>query len=194
MAAAADVAGVSRRCGMCHHQRRSNLERRILDGESIRIVAADAGYSESAVYRHLRNHIAPELAAELGSRGHSLHVRDFGARLIALLEETAAVREFAKLSNDGRLLLQATAQERDTLGVLLTRLGIDNQDVLDTLDEAHALVRACISALGSHPQALAAVAGELRDQGEHELAHTITHIASGSRPAPVLAIRQENQP
>ena len=182
---------MSRRCGLCWNPLRSDLERRILDGDSIRFVAVDAGVSESAVYRHLRNHLRPDLAAELGNRGAPLSVRDFAARLLSLLDETAAVRDFAKRSNDGRLLLQAAGQERDTLAFLLTRLGIDTQDVIETLSEAHALLRACVTSLSSHPDALDDVAKALREQGEHELAHTLTHIAAGGDAAPVLSIRQE---
>ena len=54
-----------RPCGPCSDKRRTELDRRLLEkdltGESFRRIVEDFGYSETALRRHLENHIAADL-------------------------------------------------------------------------------------------------------------------------------------
>ena len=54
-----------RPCGPCSDKRRTELDRRLLEkdltGESFRRIAEDFGYSETALRRHLENHIAADV-------------------------------------------------------------------------------------------------------------------------------------
>ena len=54
-----------RPCGPCPDKRRTELDRRLLEkdltGESFRRIVEDFGYSETALRRHLENHIAADL-------------------------------------------------------------------------------------------------------------------------------------
>jgi len=56
---------MARPCGPCSDKRRIGLDRRLLEkdltGESFRRIVEDFGYSETALRRHLENHIAADL-------------------------------------------------------------------------------------------------------------------------------------
>ena len=58
-APAADRSCVTRRCGWCSATNREDLERRVAAGEAIRLIAVDAGVSESASYRLVKAHMIP---------------------------------------------------------------------------------------------------------------------------------------
>lgn len=172
-----------RRCGWCTHPNRRELEQRVLDGESIRLVSLDLPYSESAAHRHLRNHLGRDALREM--RGSAaLHVADFAERLAALAEETAAVRALAKNTGDGRLLLSAVQVERDTLAVLLNRLGIDGEETVEVLCEAKALAKAVGAVLSTRsPEVALAISTYLSDLGEGEMSESFRHLSERSRAA-----------
>ena len=56
---------MARPCGPCQDKRRTELDRRLLakdlTGESFRRIVDDFGYSETALRRHLENHIAADV-------------------------------------------------------------------------------------------------------------------------------------
>ena len=56
---------MARPCGPCSDKRRIELDRRLLEkdltGESFRRIVEDFGYSETALRRHLENHIAADV-------------------------------------------------------------------------------------------------------------------------------------
>ena len=56
---------MARPCGPCQDKRRIELDRRLLEkdltGESFRRIVDDFGYSETALRRHLENHIAADV-------------------------------------------------------------------------------------------------------------------------------------
>lgn len=146
---------------MCFAPNRASLEARLLDGESVQHIAADLGVNASAVYRHIRNHLRTQLADALVGRGVGTHVADLAGRLQVLLAETEAVRDQARRTNDGRLLLQAVQVETATVTTLTQRLGIDHTDTVDDINEARALLRACLEVLPLYPDALRDVCQEL---------------------------------
>ena len=153
---------MSRACGWCSSRDREALERRIANGESIRLVSAEAGVSDSATYRHLRNHVRPDLLAQRRVTDSDLSLDHFADRLHGAFQDIAEVREYARRTNDGRLLLAAVAQERETVVALLDRLGIDGAETLDNLREARALVSATLAIMPAHPAALLDLAAQLR--------------------------------
>lgn len=165
---------MARRCGWCHHRDRAQLERRVLSGESVTLVAADSGHSVRAAYRHLQNHVRPDLAAALAERGVSAVAADFGSRHLGLADSLVAIREYAHQTGDARLALQAIQAEAGILGVLISKLGIDSEATLADLQDGRALAHATVRALASHPDALEDVAADLADHGHDELADAIT--------------------
>lgn len=179
-------AVVPRHCGWCTHPRRQELEHRINEGEAIAVVAAAAGYSESAAKRHISNHLRPEMQAEL-RHSASLHVADFTDRLVELSEESGRVRAYAKQVNDGRLLLSAIQTERETLAVLLNRLGIDSEATADTLREARALALSVGAVARTQSAEVAsALAEECRRRGADDLADSFAQLVEDRSPRAAL--------
>jgi len=157
----------------------------VLDGESIRVIAVDTGHSESAASRHLRNHLRPERMQ--GMRASlAVHVSHFADRLLILTNEATEVREYAKRVSDPRLVLQAIASERDTLSLLITRLGIDDSESVEALSEGRALARSVMVLLSGRPELASEVAGWLAAEGAGELADAITAHASSPATIEVL--------
>lgn len=83
---------MARPCGPCSDKRRTELDRRLLEkdltGESFRRISEDFGYSETALRRHLENHIA----ADVGDVREAM----IAARKEALAEVKAREREEVK--------------------------------------------------------------------------------------------------
>lgn len=173
---------MSRPCGWCTSPRRAEFERRVLDGDPIRLVSQDIGYSEAACYRHFRNHLRPELIRTLKSSEAGLDPSYFANRLVQLLRDADDVKAFARQVGDGRLLLTAGGQERETLSVLLTRLGVESTEVLDSMHEAYALVRSVRTVMPDHPEALHALTEHLRTEPDgSELADALDEVLRPTR-------------
>lgn len=168
---------------MCFHRDRASLEARILDHAPIQLIADEMGVNPSAVYRHLRLHARPQLAAALSERAAPAHVADMADRLVSLLDETLAVRQRAHQTGDGRLMLQAVQQDRETTSMLMQRLGIDSTELVSGIREAQSLMRACMAVLPSHPDALQEVVQILRrDEYGSEVADVLKAQVAHSRP------------
>jgi len=163
------------------HPRREEFERRVLDGESIRVIAVDTGHSESAANRHLRNHTRPERMAQMRT-SLAVHVSDFSDRLLILTDEATEVREYAKRVSDPKLVLQAIVVERDTLGVLLNRLGVESREAAEMLADAKVLARAVTVVLANHRHLATQMAQWLEAEGAGELADALSAYAE--LPAP----------
>jgi AcrR family transcriptional regulator len=167
----------------------------VLLGEPMRLVAAEAGYSESAAYRHMRNHVRPELSAALAERGLGATASDFGARYRDLLDSTAAVRSYAQQTGDPRLALQAIQAEAALLLALMNRLGIDSDEALTDIQDGRALARAATRVLVDHPEAIKAMADDVHAAGRFELAEAMTtSLVPSSHLSAVPSIRQTEEP
>lgn len=162
-----------RSCGWCTSLQREQLERRVLDGEPIRLVAADSGVAETSARRHIRNHLDPDLRATLRSGTAALHVADFASRLTELVDESEQVRVRARQRGDDRLGLQAIASERDTLLTLMNKLGVDDEETAETLVEARALALAVRRVVSEHPHVGDLLVSALTGTGQKQLADAI---------------------
>ena len=115
-------AGQSRKCSICNHDRRQEIEHALLRGESHRVVAQQFTVSRGAVARHLK-HISAALtqARKLGEveDGKSIFIQlrelkiqagqikaradragDYRTSLLALREETRLVELEARLTGE----------------------------------------------------------------------------------------------
>lgn len=174
---------MARACGWCSSPRRAGCEERLLAGESIRLVSASMGVSESATYRHLRNHMRPGVLVELRQREGTTQPEQIGARLLRILRDVDDIKAHARATSDGRLMLAACNQEREALGVLMNRLGIDDQTVVEDLEEARALIYAVRTCSSSMPGMVLALANAVRDQaGGSVLADALVTLAESSVP------------
>lgn len=170
-----------RSCGVCSSLQRSEHERRVLNGEPIRFIAADLGIGETAVRRHVRLHLAPSLRVAVRSATADLHAADFADRLAELVDATESVRARARQRGDDRLSLQAIASERDTLMVLMARLGIDGEETAETLAEARALAVAVRRVVSQHPEVGDLLVTELTGTGQAQLTDAIQYATDQAR-------------
>jgi len=157
------------RCAWCLDPRGAEWTRRALDGESVRSIAAQTPFGESAGRRHLRNHVATTLR-EVSGTVEGTRVTDFARRLLVLADEAAAVRQHAHQTHNAGLLLKAVATERDTLLTLLARLGIDSEEVLGALGDIDAMTGALIAVARQHPELADELAAAVETAGSVELA------------------------
>lgn len=130
-----------RNCGWCDSSQRAEWEQRLAKGEPVSVVVADTPFSESAARRHLRSHLQPALLAEMHLSGleKEVHLSDFADRLMGLAEQAVAVRVYAEQTRNPKLMLQAIQSERETIGVLMNRLGVDSGSSVEFFNEARTL-------------------------------------------------------
>ena len=85
---------MSRTCTVCVHDRRSQIERDLLEGSAVRVVATKYGLSSSSVDRHAQSHIAERVshASEARARFNADSLVD---RLESLRDQTEAVLDAA---------------------------------------------------------------------------------------------------
>ncbi|TFD74105.1 hypothetical protein E3T54_15000 [Cryobacterium sp. Sr8] len=121
------------------------------------------------------------------------HLSDFADRLLDLVAQAATVRAYAQSTGNGRLLLQAIQNERETLALLMTRLGIDSDEAVELFHEAKTLTKAVAAAVrsGEHPALAAALTQRLTDDGLDHLAASLRELASDSLTEPIAAPDRE---
>lgn len=97
-----------RRCSLCGHDKRQEIERALLCGDSYRTVAQCFGVSRDAVVRH-RKHLPVALA-------HAREVKEVAngdslvAQLRELTSEAQRLKEKAELAGDYRTALMAVRE------------------------------------------------------------------------------------
>lgn len=153
---------MARRCAMCWTANRTQLEQRVIEGDSIQLIADEIGVNPSAVYRHLRLHVREQVRTELANRGAAVHVADLAERLVGLMDEAATVRNYARTVNDPRLLLQAAESERSTVMILVKQLGIDRTDLVTSVRDAQIILGLVGKVLRPHPEVMRELISELR--------------------------------
>lgn len=153
---------MARRCAMCWTANRAQLEQRVIEGDSIQLIADEIGVNPSAVYRHLRLHVREQVRTELANRGAAVQIADLAERLVGLMDEAATVRNYARTINDPRLLLQAAESERSTVMILIKQLGIDRTDIVGSVRDAQVILGLVGKVLRSHPEVMRELISELR--------------------------------
>jgi len=78
-----------RRCTICQHPQRPNIDLAIATGISRRLIAARFKVSADAAWRHGREHLTPEIRAALATK---VLVREGDMRRILLEEGTSGCR------------------------------------------------------------------------------------------------------
>jgi hypothetical protein len=162
---------VPRHCGWCSHPRKSDLEQRVLDGESFRAVASDAQTSVAAASRHWRLHVRPTLRAEVPA-----HLSTFARRLLDIADDASDLRERAQHDGDRRLALQAGRAEREALADVIARLGIDDVEAIEEVEQARAFVHAVHRAVADAPELAERLARELESQGYDDMADSVRSL------------------
>jgi len=99
-----------RKCSICTHKKRNEIERDILDSVPFRHIASQFGVSYRAVQRHKQNgHIEESLLKAHGIR-QIVHGEDLLGKILHLQEETLTVLEEAKESRNHKTVLDAVGK------------------------------------------------------------------------------------
>ena len=118
---------MGRRCSICSHKDRAEIERALVQGEPFRDVAVRFGTSASSLHRHKGSHLAPHLAkayeagqvtraAELAQEAETRKARDLGhaidvaAQLRAI--NAACLEILQKSRSDGKHSISLGAVDR----------------------------------------------------------------------------------
>src|SRR5215217_256255 len=156
-----------RRCTVCAHLQRQDIDELLVSGAPYRSVAKRFGLSESAVYRHKTEHLPAHLSkakeAEEAARADDLldQVRHLQTHALDILER-------AEKSGDLRTALAAISQARGNLELLGKLAGqLDERPVVNlNISPQWLELRAVIvTALEPHPAAHRAVLGALESVG-----------------------------
>lgn len=112
-----------RRCTICQHAQRTEIDARLLLGTPLRTVAKEFSLKRSTLGRHLQRHVkqAGELALARATASYSRHLRQ---HMEKIQEETLQIVTAAKAKGDLQLALQAVREARqnsDVMRKLLTR-------------------------------------------------------------------------
>jgi hypothetical protein len=57
---------MARQCSICHHPKRSEIDRALIGGDPQMEIAREYGVSQAALSRHLHRYLGPEVAHALG--------------------------------------------------------------------------------------------------------------------------------
>lgn len=150
-----------RRCTVCDHVSRDEVDRALVAGESFRDIAGRfAGLSSASIHRHRQAHLAAVVRqareADDAARAETLldQVRGLHARTLRILST-------AEAAGDAATALRALREARGGLELLAKLLG--ELDTVPTVNvslgsEWPALRSAILSALEPYPEARGAVA------------------------------------
>jgi hypothetical protein len=159
---------VPRRCTVCDHPQRHNIDEALVTGAPYRSVAKQFELSESAVYRHKTEHLPAHLLkareVEEATRADDLleQVRNLQAHALHILE-------CAEKAGDLRTALAAISQARgnlELLGKLAGELDERPQVNLNVSPQWLELRAVIVGALEPHPAAHTAVLRALERVGD----------------------------
>jgi hypothetical protein len=180
---------VSRNCGWCSSVNRLEWEKRVLDGESFQLVSLDTPSTASAGARHFRNCMAGSSVADMRSGAASrMQLGDFAERLLGLANDARAAREYAAQTSNPKLMLQAVREESQVLDTLMTRLGIDQSEMISMLREAKSLAQAVSAVLQDQPTVARALAHHLSTRGEDDLSQAFQAMADRASARQVVQL------
>ena len=180
---------MARPCGPCSDKRRIELDRRLLEkdltGESFRRIVEDFGYSETALRRHLENHIASDVSDVMGAmraaREEALaQIKAEEAETLETVKAEARETTAARLENAASYLDQLILLRQKAADILETAAEAgDLKTALVGIREA----RGCI-------ETLARIEGQLKDSPQITIINSPewlelrTIIVSALRPHP----------
>ena len=152
-----------RRCTVCTHDERDGIDRALVAGTPYRGIARRWPVSADALARHHDEHVPARLAMAQAA-AEAADADRLLARLTALLDKADELLVKAERQGDIRTALSAIGQARSCIELLLeVEGGVDRRPTINllVLPEWVAVRSALLEALGSYPEARAAVAERL---------------------------------
>lgn len=156
-----------RRCTVCAHAQREEIERALLEGGSYRDISGRFGLTRSSVQRHALSHLPTDLARATAIEAEVVEFDRGSAllgRLRALVGETAEILAQAKRAGDLDLALRAIGRAEKQVELEARLLGelVDATTVNVLISPEWAAVRGVIlRALSPYPEARQAVSEAL---------------------------------
>jgi hypothetical protein len=140
-----DARSMARQCSICHHAKRSEIDRALIAGVQQTEIAAEFGLAQSSLSRHLHRHLGPQLAHAIG-KYESADADRLGAYALGLLEESLLGMLRAKARQDVAETRAWMAEARKNLE-LRARLGgvIGNERVKVDMADAQRQMRVLAS-------------------------------------------------
>jgi len=164
-----------RKCTICAHPKRAEIDQAIVDGVPYRAIACRYGVGREAVRRHAKNHVPRTLVkaheAEEVSRADDLlaRAREYEAHAVALLEKAAE-------EDDYGTALRGIREARSCLELLARMRGeLEREMTVNILQlpEWVAVREAVYRALKPYPEAREALRKELLEASQAcERSHT----------------------
>lgn len=157
-----------RRCSICGHASRGNLEAALLEGVPLRTIADRHNVSKTALIRHRDEHL-PAMLVRAHEAGEVADADDLLAQVRDLQRRTLSILEGAETSGQGRLALSAIREARsnlELLGRLAGELRDGAQFNIAVSTEWVELRGVIVGALHSHPEARETVLEALESVGD----------------------------
>lgn len=166
-----------RNCHVCQHERRAEMELRLANGTPVRIVADKYGVGRDSCFRHRKNHMPPELIAQLQATGKRINPTDLQelkrtesegllqtlvherARQQRIADKAEAIDDYGNATRASVAALKSSELIAKLLGDIKT--GSVTQNIL-VMPEFHAFRTAVIQALRPYGEAKLAVLKSLQ--------------------------------
>lgn len=142
-------------CTICSHEDRREIDRALVGGTAKRRIAADFSVSESAVWRHFREHL-PELLSRAYEAEQTAEADKLLTDIRRLQAKTLLMLQEAEKSGDLRTALAAVREARNNIALLAELRGhLDRRPQINFVFSPEWLeLRALIvGALEPHPDA-----------------------------------------
>ncbi len=172
----------STRCSTCRSDDVDAIEREIMDGGQVRVIARAHRVAESSLRRHVAAHLSPELR-QAAQESISFRASNLVGRLVQLADDAAAVQALAMERGAPRTAVAAIDSERAVISVLIDRLNISDASVRDQLNEAAQVNKVLVEVLADAPEFAVPLAAALRRLGSHTVAVAVERRAAAVRAA-----------
>jgi hypothetical protein len=162
-----EVGVRGRACSVCSHPALDNIDAALIRRRPYREIAGRFGVSDSALSRHLNEHLAADVQKALSERATSKGVKVMD-RLAGMIDRLDGFLDRAEEDKDGPEFRATAAELRKQLELIaklqgeLAQEGTTNISVKAEWLEVRALI---VSALEPHPEAKRAVVAALEGAG-----------------------------
>ena len=150
-------------CTICRHQKRAEIDHALLNGESLRTLAARTGTSSTALHRHRKSHIAAGMVSSK-QVADEVSADTLWDRLKTLNRETSAILSEARASGNQVIALQAIARAEKQLELEARLLG-------ELSESTRIAVGVTVETPQKYPYDLSLLSGEELEQLEIILTH-----------------------
>ena len=152
---------MARVCSVCVSPMLEKVSEYTRQSIPVTAIANSTGLSESALRRHLANHVHG--GALRDARFNSGEpTGDLVKRLVEALDDVSAVRSAALMSGQSGLVLRSATAGASMISTLVGALGVKSADVAEQLRTSELLQLAMARAMTRHPEFAPVFAQELR--------------------------------